>query len=253
MPTIFTDSKKFDRTNWPTWSDNIRTVAKLKGSIGYLDGTIKDPTPNTTTTTTTTQTISASPLLETPWNSPNPSPDEWISQDAWTKALLTFNTKNPIGLGINTKGTAAEAWESYIAGYEATSDIVRQNAEQELRNLTYSNDNDFPTHLTIMRNKLAHARALGADISDKNFKTIILNSLPRTWDPVVAALYRDIPNSKAFFQLYTWWLRISCDRPIKTSHSVTTLQANSNMQNRKLLICANPNCKCRGHTIEACY
>ena len=87
--------------------------------------------------------------------------------------------------------------------------MARQNAEQELRNLTFSEGDDFQTHVTIMRNKLSQARALGANITDKNFKTILLNSLPGSWDPVVASLYKDIPVSETISQLQVWWLRIS--------------------------------------------
>jgi len=46
--------------------------------------------------------------------------------------------------------------------------MARQNSEQELQNLTFSDGNDFQAHITIMQNKLSQARALGADITDKN-------------------------------------------------------------------------------------
>jgi len=79
--------------------------------------------------------------------------------------------------------------------------MARQNIEQELRNLIFSNGDDFQNHITIMQNKLSQAKALGTDITDKNFKTILLNSLPSSWDPVVASLYKDIPISKTISQL----------------------------------------------------
>jgi len=108
-------------------------------------------------------------------------------------------------------------------GYETTSDMARQNIEQELRNLTFSYGDDFPNHITIMHNKLSQARALGADITDKNFKTILLNSLPSSWDPVVASLYKDIPVSETISQLQVWWLRISQNHPANSPRSITTL------------------------------
>jgi len=131
-------------------------------------------------------------LTETPWNSPNPSKDEWNARNIWTKILITFNTKNPVGLGIDINNTAANAWKTYKDGYEITSDMARQNIEQELHNLTFSDGNDFQNHVIIMHNKLSQARALGADITNKNFKTILLNSLLSSWDLVVASLYKDI-------------------------------------------------------------
>ena len=42
---------------------------------------------------------------------------------------MIYNTKNPIGLSINIAGTAADAWQSYIRGYEVTSDMACKNAE----------------------------------------------------------------------------------------------------------------------------
>ena len=52
-----------------------------------------------------------------------------------------------------------------------------QNIEQELWNMTYSNNNDFLNHITIIYNKWAYANTLGITISDISFKTIILNVL----------------------------------------------------------------------------
>jgi len=60
------------------------------------------------------------------------SAQEWIIRDAWTMGLLIFNTKNPVGLGINIDGTAAKAWTSYIDTYEKASNMTQLNAEQNL-------------------------------------------------------------------------------------------------------------------------
>jgi len=88
-----------------------------------------------------------------------------------------FNTKNPVGQEINIDGSASQAWMSYVDNYEKASDMARLNAEQNLRNITYSNNTDFDAYITIMHNKWSSAKALGANISDKNFKNIVINSL----------------------------------------------------------------------------
>ena len=56
--------------------------------------------------------------------------------------------------------------------------MARQNIEQELCNLTFFDGNNFQNHITIIQNKLSQTRALATDITNKNFKTILLNSLP---------------------------------------------------------------------------
>ncbi|KAJ3552616.1 hypothetical protein NP233_g12841 [Leucocoprinus birnbaumii] len=270
-PPIFADGDKFDGMNWVLWSGLIRIAAEVRGIAGYLDGTVKNPVaveatiPTQPITTTTPslddiQTTAASPTLtplppdDTKWDSLHPSPAEWKVRNAWAKGLLVFNTKNPIGLGINVSGTAADAWKSYLEGYKTASDMARQNAEVELRNLKYSDNDDFPAHVVAMRNKWAHANALGAEITDKNFKTIMLNSLPHSWDPVVASLYRDMSSFEAISALQSWWIRISGDRVSNPVHAVTALQAvNPGRRDRSQLFCTNPNCNRTGHTIEVCY
>jgi len=83
-------------------------------------------------------------------------------------ALLIYSTKNPIGLGIYMDRSAAEAWKSYRDNYEVASNMAWQNAEQDLYATTYSNNDDFPIFIAMLRNKWAQANALGTAISDKN-------------------------------------------------------------------------------------
>ena len=78
MLPMFGDTDKFDGSNWPTWSNNISSICTLKGVVGYLDSTVKDPKLNTTTS----QQGTISPQPETPWNSLNPTTDKWEIRNA---------------------------------------------------------------------------------------------------------------------------------------------------------------------------
>ncbi|EKM78898.1 hypothetical protein AGABI1DRAFT_40834, partial [Agaricus bisporus var. burnettii JB137-S8] len=128
-PPIFADGSKFNGSNWVNWRGLIRIAADLRGVGGYLDGTIIQPQlpqptninpinvpiPSSPTVGPTT-TASPTPLhitpIETSWESTTPSPSEWRVRNAWTMGLLIYNTNDPVGLGINISGTAAEAWKS---------------------------------------------------------------------------------------------------------------------------------------------
>jgi len=152
-PPMFPDNEKFYGTNWITWSKNILIAACMRGAYGYLTGTIKKPpsTSSTSTittklTTTLTEKETTSPTLvlvtstpiETRWQSLTPSEDEWDSRDNWVRGLLLYNTKNPVGLGIKTRGTTTESWASYVERYEVSIKMARLAAEQDLKNTTYS-------------------------------------------------------------------------------------------------------------------
>ncbi|KAJ3560131.1 hypothetical protein NP233_g11033 [Leucocoprinus birnbaumii] len=211
-PLIFANDDKFDGMNWVTWRGLICIAAEVRGISGYLDRTIKNPVPSAPTTML--QSIAAPADVpgttdNTPWDLLTPSAAKWKAQNAWAKGLLMFNTKNPIGLGIDILGTAADAWNSYILRYEAASDMACQTAEQDLHNMQYSDNNDFPSHIATICTKWAHTNTLGVDINNGNFKTIILNSLPTTWDPVIASLYCNMSSIEAISQLHSWWICIS--------------------------------------------
>jgi len=223
-------------------------MAQMRGVRGYLDGTITRPN------TPTAEPKDGTAIAETSWNSKKPSLDEWETRDTWTKTLLTFNIKDADGLGIDTTGTAASIWKSAKDNYETYSEMTRINADNELRTLKFADDDDFPTHLSIMRNKLSQVRAMGIVISDTSFKTILLNSLPKSWNPAVASLYNNMPLSEAIQQLNVWWLCTKDNRPKSSSRSVMALQTNTYIKkDRGLLVCTNPNCNRHGHTIDVCY
>jgi len=154
-PLFFVDEDKFDSTNWIAWSRNINIAVQLKGTTGYLDEIIKNPSisklpalpplsPKALTSITTTKMN---------WESLTPILNEWNVQNAWVIALLIYNTKNPVGLGINMDGSAANAWKSYKERYEEASDMACQYAEHELQSMTFSENDDFLTFIANMRVK----------------------------------------------------------------------------------------------------
>ena len=167
---IFLDNKKFDGTNWITWRENITIAVRMREAYGYLISMIKWSVPITTTFTTSTvtdtkstspQTVTSAPAatisalneIETKWQSLIPLEEEWDSRDNWVRGLLLYNMKNSIGLGIKTRETATDAWISYVERYEVATKMARLAAEWNLKNSKYSDGKNFPTFITVMRNK----------------------------------------------------------------------------------------------------
>jgi len=84
---------------------------------------------------------------------------------------------------------------------EITSEITKINAQEKLQTIKYTDDDDFPTHLSIICSKLSQVRAMGTIISDNTFKVILLNLLSKTWNPAVAPLYNNMSLTEAIQQL----------------------------------------------------
>jgi len=243
-------------------------VIDSKGAEGYLDGSIVCPVPASKILTitvmkapgaiSTTASPTLSPIIipisETYWDSLTPSIREWKTCNAWTKMLLLFNTTELTGLGIDTSGTVADAWKTYIDLYDKKTLVGWLNAETELRNTFLTENGDFPAHITLLRKKLTHARSVGAEISDRNFATIILNSLPSTWDSIVATVFEHDSSSKIIAKLHTWWLRVYKNRNVNIFRGITALYASTfQCCDQNQLICINPKCNQRGHMIDVCY
>jgi len=225
--------------------------------IGYLDGTTQKPTETPLSTSipiesagSTTDSTTTTPRISTEWYSKTPSLEEWEVRDAWALGLLIFNTMNPVALGVVTTKTAADAWTSLTQNYAITTDMVAVAADAELRGMKYENGQNFNTHIKQLREKLDDVLNAGAQISDASFRMIILSSLPKSWDPIVGTLYTATSPAALMAALKTHWLRIrSCEPNAPTALQVRAKPSNPCNQ----LLCTNPNCKRRGHSIENCY
>ena len=256
-PPIFADTEKFNGANFAAWEQLILIAATSRGVLGYLKGTITNPAPPTSPATALTYTPAPLELTlpddPTPWYSTNPSVAEWAMRDAWVRALLLYNTKNPIGLGIKLDGTAAEAWTSLTLQYKIMSDLTTVTTQCDLCTTIFTDGNDFPIHVSNLRTKWAITNSAGANIGDADFRMIILSSLPASWDSVVGALHDAKSSAEVISRLMIHWNCIDQSKSVTNPSSiVTALQANAK-QGRSQLQCANPNCGRRGHTIINCY
>ncbi|PPR04697.1 hypothetical protein CVT26_015023 [Gymnopilus dilepis] len=248
-PTVFPDSEKFDGTNWFSWKRAILTAAEIKGADGYLLGQIPQPSP-APPPSTNPQTIPLPPD-PTPWDSPTPSASEWKMRNAWTKGLIMYNCINPVGLGVDLAGTAADAWAALVSLYDISSDVAAVNAQRDLRNTMFKDGDDLMAHISTLRTKWRKANASGANITDADFRMILLSSLPPSWDMLVATLYDTKTSMDVITRISTHWERIKGQSQPKDV-SATALATGS----RKPAPCSNlqcSNCGRRGHLKDRCY
>lgn len=240
--------EKFDGSNWQEWKATIRAAAKARGLLGYFDGTIQKPR-NTPTP--------YPPIYPTPptyWGSSNPSLDEWEQRDAYAQGMMTGNLKNAVGLGVNTTGTAHQTWDSLAKTRDAKSDLGLIIAQQNLRTIRYSDSDDLEAHIKLLRVAWSDANAQGAQIVDSQFRAIVLQSMPETWDVLISGC-DDVKSSEdVILRLLMHRRRIlsrAIPTPVSTTNSPRALATQS--QPRSDEVCANPRCRRRGHLIANCY
>lgn len=162
--------------------------------------------------------------------------------------MIIYNTKNSVGLGIDMDGMEAKAWTTLTENYRVFSEIATMNAEKRLRATELQNGMDFLKHVEDLREKWKSATEKGAKIDDLAFRTILIASLPESWNTVVVGLYAMTKSKDAIAALMTYWDRLVSQKQ-KSGILATALQT----QSKPRLVCVNPNCQRSGHVIENCY
>ncbi|KAG6847200.1 hypothetical protein C0991_002253 [Blastosporella zonata] len=119
------------------------------------------------------------------------------------------NIKNPIGLGVKTDRTTAEAWASLESRYKTSNDLARVYVQHELRALRMNEDDNFSAHLANLHVKHQQANAVGANISDTDFREIIIMSLPASWDNIISTLHTYTTSINTIIQLELHWSRVN--------------------------------------------
>ena len=232
-------------------------ILGAKGLMGYVDGTIPKPPPpkplSTTPTTSGSISTPAAPVA-TPIYSTTPLLDEWLYRDQLARGHIALNCSDTGSLGVNTTGTAKEAWDSIMNEWGKSTDMRRSHAQEALNRTEYVEGTDIQEHIKLLRTrKIALDNLSPSPMSDDTWKGIIIRSIPPTlkWLPVIPVLYSLTTSADIFSMLISHGMIL--DRGAargSSSASGTALAARTNEG------CKNPNCKARkktSHTTDNCY
>ena len=104
--TILSEEQKFNGDNLLQWKTNMTQLLGSKGLLGYIDGKIPQPGPESVPLPA--ETTSTKPA-STPVYSSKPTVDEWNFRDQLARGHITLNCTDVASLGVITTGTAKEA------------------------------------------------------------------------------------------------------------------------------------------------
>ncbi|KAF7318315.1 hypothetical protein HMN09_00340300 [Mycena chlorophos] len=257
--TILPDGEKFDGAGFVGFETKFLAVADARGLRGYIEGTIVRPGPaivvtpapvagTASTVSTTPPAPQSVPIPPDPTSiySTTPSLDEWRHRDGMAKALIVLNVKDPVGLGLKTDGTAAEAWDSLVTNHKRVNQMALIQARRELVTTFLQPGTPIQEHVALLRNLHRKANDQGAKVNDEEFRTIFIGYTPLT-------------SSAEVISLVVMHADRLSSRVLSTSSTTQALATNtrdSRRAARKNLICSNSQCGApgkRGHTIEDCF
>jgi hypothetical protein len=239
--TILSEEQKFNGGNLLSWTTNMTQLLGAKGLSGYIDGKITSSTQTTTGTSTT---------HPTPIYSTTPSADEWHFRDQLTRGHITLNCTDIAGLGVNTTGTAKEAWDSIRTEWGTSTNMRQSHAQELLNKTTYVDGASVQDHIKLLRTQKVAVNDLSATaMNDETWCGIIIRSIPPMprWLPVIPSLYTLTSPADIVFILLAHGMILDRGHENPSNVALTALRVGE---------CTNPNCKARirsTHRTENCY
>ncbi|KAJ3770387.1 hypothetical protein FB446DRAFT_647012, partial [Lentinula raphanica] len=270
------EDQKFNGENYASFKAIILPTGQLKGLHLYWEGKINIPKNQPKpmeSTTSTSESKSSTPA--TAINDPSPTLLEYELRESVAYLTLWNNIQNPDGLGIPHGLSSSELWSHLETEFQKVTAIARQRKEDNLRACRYVEGMKIAGeggYAEKMRLLLKEVNNCGSNITPTQFNTIFLDSFPRTptWLVPTGNLMGEPSFSVIVSRLEEFFLHAgggskSVAVSVNPGDRVSALQTEVEQLKAMLaqsrprgpanpdLICSNPNCKGRGHTIENCW
>jgi gag-polypeptide of LTR copia-type len=150
--------------NWVAWSSRMNTILKFQSAYGHVQGTV-------------------------------PKPDDpaqlqkWEQRDLLAQILIKNNTSDEQMVHINQDSIqmAAQMWQSLRAVHELHGQSGITAAKHTFYGTRASDDVNIPDHIAKMHRQQNKLHQMGCMIDDEEFKTVLIMSLPQSWDHFISS------------------------------------------------------------------
>jgi hypothetical protein len=224
--TILPEEQKFNGDNLLQWKTNIEQLLGSKGLLGYINGKIPKPGPQSTLLPS--DSFETTQPINTPIYSSTPTLDEWIFRDQSARGHITLNCTDVAALGVTTTGTAKEAWDSIQTEWGRSTDMRRSHAQDALNQTKYSEGMDIQEHVKLLRIRKVAVDNLNTSVmSDETWRGIIIRSIPPTskWLPVIPSLYAMSSSADIISTLFAHGMIVGGNKTATSGNSSNTALA----------------------------
>jgi len=252
--TIKVPMLKADGSNWIIYKSRIELAAEAQGLHGYLTGTKVLPRhPQTGKDDTWTLNKDEQKLIDK-YDKAEP---EWTKENAKVKQIITASTPDTLYLKFHSLGSAHSLWEALTSEFEQRSGVVAIELCRKLQGVHCGEKADVRAHFSKMELMWQELASLGQLISDSDYTTILLGSLPSTYNSTISSL---CISAKMNYQTITPQIvKSSIIDDYDTRHAKSRKPSNTtanddvtySVQSKKNLLCTN--CSKKGHTKENCW
>jgi len=162
--------------NWYDWKERMNRVFTNCDITGYIDGTILQVAPDQ-------DGIGAR---------------NWVKNNSWAQQVIMDNVSTTQMNHIHSKRTGHTMYEGLASTHEDMTFYTVNNVENLLQTAKASDGDDLLKHLDTLKGLCDHMNEFpNSDfhLPDVHFKTIISNSLPRSWRSFVEPYMGNAKNA----------------------------------------------------------
>ncbi|XP_006461650.1 hypothetical protein AGABI2DRAFT_71868, partial [Agaricus bisporus var. bisporus H97] len=146
-------------TNWAIFELRFRMVIQGKGLWGHFDGSTPLPIPSTPTPTVA-------------------DIDAWDRNENIALSLLAQRIPDSTLVVVSTQTTVKLMWDKIVRDYTYKSAFSQANLRQDFMSSRCPSGGDVRLFLNELRAKKAELLAIGVHISDDEYRSAIIQSLP---------------------------------------------------------------------------
>ena len=153
-----------DGSNWVSSRDRMMWVLQFWGLLEHL------------TSTVVTANYTAIRMVN------NITPQmKWDNDEATTMHVIAASIPNSIFTNVKSKPNTKEVWDALKALYEGRTQMVLVKTSQQLQTTHCGEDDSVRDHFDYLANLREQLAAMGKTITDNEYASILLGSLPESY------------------------------------------------------------------------
>ena len=176
-------------TNWVIFKDRFTWALDARSILDHIDGNGEEP--NDPIPAAIREKVSTTPLteenkkLDTEWKK---ELKEWKQGEAITKQQIASSIPDSLFMKIRGKGSAYNIWTELGKHFEKRSKMVSIDLRRRIQETKCADKGDINEHLATLRTMRENLASMGETLSDVDFYSIIMGSLPASYDQYLSAL-----------------------------------------------------------------
>ena len=173
-----------DGSNWVIYKDRFTYAADAASLLGHIDGKGVPPRPIIIPRGTEPLTAAQQESLD----DYAVEMSKWQSEEAIIRQAIASTISDSLFLEVRKTDTALGMWEAVKGQREKKSRMVTVDMRRKLQAEKCPESGDVRAHLYKLQAMREDLASMGGSIDDEDFTSIILGSIPQSYDTYIAAI-----------------------------------------------------------------